>query len=195
MKKCSSCEQIKSFIEFNRMKSSKDGYKIACKKCRNHKYVKYAQTRLGKLKNKLRMRRHRTTEKYIEYCEKYNESENRKKSLEKYNKTEKRKKVNKRYSEKHKEKIKIYNKIRSSSEHGKKLNKCRTAKRRALKKHATVNGYEEEIKNIYKNCPVGYEVDHIVPLQSNDVCGLHVPWNLQYLTPIENKHKSNKLLI
>jgi len=38
-----------------------------------------------------------------------------------------------------------------------------------------------------------YVVDHIWPLQHEDVCGLHVPWNLRVITRSENAVKHNKL--
>lgn len=73
--------------------------------------------------------------------------------------------------------------------------KIRQAKRRADKLNATPKWANlKEIEKIYKNCPKGYHVDHIIPLISDKVCGLHVENNLRTIPATENISKGNKLI-
>jgi hypothetical protein len=58
---------------------------------------------------------------------------------------------------------------------------------------------KEEIKKIYaqavlmeKETGIKYEVDHIIPLNGENVSGLHVHENLQILTKCKNIQKNNK---
>ena len=70
------------------------------------------------------------------------------------------------------------------------------ASKRAHLKHATPSWANKPIiKSFYAQCPKGYHVDHIVPLNGELVCGLHVENNLQYLLAKDNIEKSNKFII
>lgn len=73
--------------------------------------------------------------------------------------------------------------------------KDKAAHRRALIIKATPEWADRsKILDIYQNCPENHHVDHIVPLNSDVVCGLHVEHNLQYLTAEDNLRKSNKFI-
>ena len=74
------------------------------------------------------------------------------------------------------------------------------ARRRAKKKQATpawadpvaINAIYSEALRLEKETGMPYEVDHVFPLQSKYMCGLHVENNLQILTQEENRKKSNR---
>ena len=52
---------------------------------------------------------------------------------------------------------------------------------------------QDAIARIYREArELNMHVDHIVPLQSKTVCGLHTEANLQLLTPLENMKKGNR---
>jgi 5-methylcytosine-specific restriction endonuclease McrA len=80
--------------------------------------------------------------------------------------------------------------------------KAMEAERRALELSATPpwlsDSQRAAIKAIYaestrleRETGIPRHVDHIVPLKHPDVCGLHVPLNLQVLTASENLSKNN----
>jgi hypothetical protein len=94
----------------------------------------------------------------------------------------------KTYRQKFPEKYRKYSKRWAAK--NPKYGKARSAKYRATKKQAIPKWADlEKIAKFYNNCPEGYHVDHIVPLQGKLVCGLHVENNLQYLTAESNWKK------
>ena len=80
------------------------------------------------------------------------------------------------------------------------LNRFYRSERRALERKAKPIWYEKSpVKDIYylaaqKSKETGEEwhVDHIVPLKSDLVCGLHWHGNMQVITGSENQSKSNR---
>lgn len=65
-------------------------------------------------------------------------------------------------------------------------------RRRARKKNAIPKWEDaKKTREFYRNRPKGMHVDHMVPLVSDFVCGLHWHGNLQYLTISENSSKRN----
>ena len=51
----------------------------------------------------------------------------------------------------------------------------------------------KEAKKIRDETGIKYEVDHIIPLVHDQICGLNVPWNLQIIPEEENRKKANKI--
>lgn len=85
-----------------------------------------------------------------------------------------------------------YAKKYRATESGRAIKRVSSAKRRAASKLATPKwANHQKMKEIYAKLPDGMVVDHIIPLISDYVCGLHVETNFQYLTKSANSSKSN----
>lgn len=138
---------------------------------------------------------------------------NRKDYFAEYNKSEKGAANKKAYYEKNKEVVIARAQARpteAKQAYRKKYDvqnpeyrKARTNARRRRYKAATphwltpeqkaeIRGFYLKAQKLIKETGQRFEVDHIEPIQGEDVCGLNVPWNLQILLKEENLRKSNK---
>ena len=166
MKFCAKCQEIKSFDLFNKNKSQKDGLQNYCKPCgRSSNRDAYAKN----------------SQKICSKTSKY----------KKIN-ADKVKESNNRYYETNKTKV-----LKKSSEWAKNnREKCNLnlMKRIAQQKQAVASWFEtEKVALVYKKAKEwGFAVDHIVPLQGKNVCGLHCWANLQLLDQSLNSAKGNR---
>lgn len=181
MKKCSICLKTKSLCSFTKHKGSKDGHVNQCKSC---------------LAYKARLERKNNPDKFREVS--------RRSKKKNYN-TEKQSAYKRRKYWEDPNTFRLRNKEQFKKHYCKRKHAYRlqTAKRRSNKLNATptwlTKEHLQEIKNIYwlavditRTTGERYEVDHIIPLQGKNICGLHVPWNLQVLPAYINRSKGNK---
>lgn len=101
------------------------------------------------------------------------------------------------YAKAHPEQVRESRRRDFKKNHGSHLAKL--ARRRAARIRATPKWVERSLVNeVYKKCAeitkstgIIHEVDHIVPLKSKHVCGLHYPPNFRIITREENRIKKN----
>ncbi len=97
---------------------------------------------------------------------------------------------NRRYDGKYRERHKLYQKEWRKRNWDRYKAYLANAKKRV--KQATPKWVDKSVLiAFYLARPAGHHVDHIVPICGKNVCGLHVPWNLQYLPILDNLKKHN----
>lgn len=181
-------------IKRNKFLKRKDHYTAYLKKYRKDKYEERRQFNIDRNK-----KYYQENKEIIAKKNKLYNQQNQEKIKAKRKKYKEKNKVKilaqaKEYREKNKDRIK--KQIADWQKANRGLCNARSSKRRALRLKATPKFANlEKIKEIYKNCPKGYEVDHIIPLQGKNVSGFHIETNLQYLPVRENRVKSNKLIL
>lgn len=130
--------------------------------------------------------------KHLEYCKQHQEQ------VQEYHK-QYNKKYGKGYYKKNKQRINLKSKqYRKNNPH---VIKYHFLKRRETLKNAIPSWYSSEehlVEKIYKKRDqlnerwgLKFEVDHIIPLISDTVCGLHTWCNLQLLEESTNRSKHN----
>lgn len=70
----------------------------------------------------------------------------------------------------------------------------RTPKWLTKEHHDQILGFYTEARRVSAETGINHEVDHIAPLRSEVVCGLHVPWNMRVIPDSENQLKNNKFI-
>lgn len=174
-KLCSCCLDTKTIENFSRHKGSKDGYQKYCKSCvsayKKEYYARNKQSILEIRKNYYDSNKDKVSKNVKEYRER-----NKDKIIE----------YQSNYRVKYRFKLTALKR------------KYDMAKLQATPKCLTKVDFEA-IAEFYKEVELlssdknKFHVDHIVPIQSKIVCGLHVPWNLRVIPHKENLRKSNKL--
>jgi 5-methylcytosine-specific restriction endonuclease McrA len=177
---------------FGKKTSAKDGLQSRCRSCISLKNAKNYKKNAEKIKTKRNIRYREDPSYALEYSAR-NYKEN----------PEKVKAETAEWQRKNPEKfIIIKNRWIGNNKH--KIvfyaNKRRTAKLNAAPSWLTEKQYKEIeefyvlAKELQWLSEEPLHVDHIVPLQGENVSGLHVPWNLQILPRSMNSSKGNKVL-
>ncbi len=217
IKHCTRCKHPKEQSEFNRSKRESDGLQDICRICgkevgaiyrannvekEKERHARYSKENREKLNEYLKQWQKDNPEKGIKYRKDFykNHKESELLRRKKYRKPEHDRKLSKEWREKNIEYARLYDS--EYAKHNKDKVNVKQAKRRAAKKNAIVEWADKnKIRTIYaeaarltKETGIQHHVDHIIPLLSKKVCGLHWEENLQILTAQENHIKCNKLL-
>jgi hypothetical protein len=194
-KQCTKCLQVKPLTEFHRFKSSKDGHKSRCKPCNSADSAQWQRDNHDKYYARYKQWAENNRDKTRAASKRWNQRHRgvaHKRRIE----TVGRDVENARSRE---WAARNRDKARAWKSAWKKNNpaavSAMTSKRRAALRNAIplwANG--DAISRIYQECQnkPGHHVDHIVPLISELVCGLHCEANLQIIPAVENYSKNNR---
>ncbi len=204
MKLCSKCKETKPYDEFHKGPRYKDGYNSYCKLCAKQALRKSRNRNREKCRAWQNRWRHENLDRARELQKNWRErnpDKIKEKSRRQYAKSDKseRSLKFKKWVAANVEHRKAYQ--RQWADDNREVMRAHVQFRNALKKCAVpVWADKEKIKEFYvrareleENTGMPHHVDHIVPLNSRIVCGLHCEANLQVLTAIENISKGNRV--
>lgn len=190
MKICKTCKSEKSLIDFGKSKRHKDGLLSSCKECTRKKrsdYFKKNPEAFSKKRNREKQWKLDNPERV-----KINDQKYRNKNKEAIDKR------HRNYVKNNPDKIKKAKKhyeIRNPEVRAEIKTRRRAAERLCVPEWSE----KEKIRVIYQKAKwlseltgLTYHVDHIIPIQGKDVCGLHVWSNLQILEASINCSKQDK---
>ena len=208
-KTCKSCNKKKTIDNFYKEGRNKDGFGVKCKDCLKIRAKQVSeQNKLNrkikkdtkvcctckKILSALKFSRNKANADWLASRCKVCASEYRKKYYKQEHIIEKEIKRLKKFAEKNKKHLQQYRReyySRPEVKVKKNINSINSQRRQRER----VPSWESinAIKEFYmKSRDLGLEVDHIVPLNSDLVCGFHCVDNFQLLTREENARKGNR---
>jgi len=177
---CSKCSSKKLEIEFRFIKKTQKllGY---CKACEYKEQCAWTGENLDRARASKKKWGENNRE-YVLASKKVNNARN----------TEKIKVASKKWKGENKERLNNYLKDWLKANPGKAYSYI--LERRMMKAQATPLWADDELLELVyaEAAHRGLRVDHIVPVQGRNVCGLHVYYNTQLLTQSENSSKGNR---
>lgn len=222
MKHCPDCQLEKETSSFGKETANKDGLRTICKPCNSMRALKWHNNNKEHVNARERAAHKKNPSKNSIKNKRWRENNPEKtkilakKAWEKRDK-EKTKKTQSEWINNNKDKVsanskKSYNKNKEKGKPTRKKweqenrgkRRAIVAKRRAIKIQATPKWLSEEdfnkiesfyvlAANMTQKTGIVHEVDHILPLNGNEISGLHYWTNLQILTAEQNRSKSNRI--
>jgi hypothetical protein len=191
VKLCVTCKAQKPLSEFYKRKDSPDGYRNDCKVCRSSTSLKkyYENHEAGKARLKVAHAKRiaNSPNFYAERYEKYKEQDLARAKLAYQANAEKRKAKQRLWS-------KTNRGIANALSKRYKLKKAKaTPLWLTLEQLYNMQCTYKVAAQLSETSSQKWHVDHIVPIRGKDVCGLHVPWNLQLLPAKMNMQKGNRI--
>jgi hypothetical protein len=202
MRACGKCGETKSIALFGKNKRYADGIWPYCKPCDAARVAQYRAANPEKIKETQAKSRAKNPEKIAETKKKYREANPEKVRLARKLSYAKNKDIELAKASQYKaanKKVLAENAARWLKDNPY-LNRFYRSERRAAEKQAKPKWHSRsEIREFYKQAVeftelTGYpwHVDHIVPLKSDLVCGLHWHGNMQVISGSDNQSKSNR---
>ena len=165
MKVCNTCNQAKSLDQFPKASTCKDGHRNYCKVCHEVRKTKWRKNNLESVRE--------TQREWVK------------------NNLEKSRAIGRAWAQRNPEYHLEYTR-KARKENPKKYRAWVSARRKRAQKATPAWADLKAIRTFYEHCPVGFHVDHIIPLNGEFVSGLHIVDNLQYLPAPDNMRKGAK---
>ncbi|TFH10339.1 MAG: hypothetical protein E4H14_02700 [Candidatus Thorarchaeota archaeon] len=202
MKRCTKCGKERALSEFRKSSTTKDKLTSHCRLCLNAYSLQYRKVNkeyFDEYDKAYRVKNAKVANQRVKEWIKNNPERRKEQLASRYEHYKTEGRLDEYYGNTDKEQN------RKRSKRWRELNtgqvSAQIAHRRALKlqavpvwaEHEQIAALYGESRRLTETTGIAHQVDHIVPLKSNIVCGLHCKANLRIVTAEENNRKKCKL--